>query len=367
MSLTLRVRARARRLDVDLHVGDGEVLALIGPNGAGKSSLIACLTGLLTPDAGRIALTRGDAGPGAAANELWFDAGVHRRPDQRRVGWLSQGGDLFEHLSALENVAFGARCRGVRASAARSEAMEWLERVGIPELASRRPAQLSGGEAQRVALARALASRPAVLAFDEPFSALDVDVAAGLRAGVRELIGDLPTLLVTHDLLDVISLASRVAVLDAGRVVEQGPAIDVMRTPRSAFAASLAGVNLIEGTIHDGRLVGDGITVAGIGAPDAGRAVAIFRPAAVAVHLDPPAGSARNVWPQQIERLEPLGDLIRVRSTDGLAADVTPSAVAELGLVAGRRVHFAVKASQVTLQPAQSPAVDGGGAPKRTP
>src|SRR4029077_1134579 len=143
-------------------------------------------------------------------------------------------------------VAFGPRSKGSSHKDAKAQAAKWLEAVDATEFADRRPVQLSGGQAQRIAIARALAADPALLLLDEPMAALDVAVAPALRQLLRKVLRETgrTALLVTHDLIDALSLADRVVVVDAGRIVEAGPTPTVLNQPRSPLAARLAGVNL---------------------------------------------------------------------------------------------------------------------------
>jgi molybdopterin-binding protein len=228
--------------------------------------------------------------------------------------------------------------------------------VGVAALERRRPGQLSGGQAQRVAVARALAADPEVLLLDEPMAALDVAVTPALRQTLRGVLADRTALLITHDVLDALLLADRVVVVEEGRIVEQGPTQQVLSAPRSAFAARLAGLDLVAGT-WDGRalVTPAGVVVTGLTEEPlrpGDQVAALFRPAAVSVFAEPPGGSPRNHLDVTVTDLEPLGDRIRVRGAHGdvhLAADVTPAAVAELGLAAGAAVTFAVKATEVTV------------------
>lgn len=348
MTLAFDAAIPERGFAVRLEVPGGQTLALLGPNGSGKSTLLAATAGLLRPRDARIALagrtlTETRAGRTAA----WVP------PHARGVGLLAQEPRLFPHLSALENVAFGPRSRGVGRRPAEAAALEWLARVDLAALAARRPRQLSGGQAQRVALARALAAEPALLLLDEPLAALDVDAAPAMRSTLRAVLAGRTAVIATHDVLDALLLADAVAVLDGGRLVEQGPTREVLTRPRSAFAARIAGLNLVTGTWEgDGVRAPEGFTVRGQaaeGEPPHGTAmVAVFRPAAVAVHREPPAGSPRNRIAVTVTALEPRGELIRVRG-GGLAADVTPTAVAELGLAPGTPALFVVKAAEVDV------------------
>ncbi|WP_395243889.1 sulfate/molybdate ABC transporter ATP-binding protein [Agromyces sp. MMS24-K17] len=383
---------RLARGDLELvarvQVRPGEVLALLGPNGAGKSTLLAALAGLLRPDAGVVrldgrVLTRvagsepgpvipGDA-PVAAA-----DPAVHVRPEHRRIGLLSQEPRLFPHLTAAANVAFGLRAGGMRRREASAAADEWLDRVGLAGLGGRRPAELSGGQRQRAAIARALAAGPALLLLDEPFASLDAEVAPAVRRLLREQLAESGTsaIVVSHDVLDAVVLADRTAVLERGRIVDEGPTAAVLQAPRSPFTAALAGVNLVAGVAADGgviagghRFVGSGVPEGGSGSgrdggdgaramtaggptvepvPDGAAAAAVFRPSAVLVStVRPDHTSARNVWPATVTDLEAVPGGIRLRTTaPDVLVDVSAAAVAELGLRPGSSVWLQVKAAE---------------------
>jgi molybdate transport system ATP-binding protein len=274
-------------------------------------------------------------------------------PHDRRTALLGQDALLFPHLTALENVAFGPRSRGASRRDSEATASRWLEEVGAADLGDRRPSELSGGQAQRVAVARALAAEPELVLLDEPFAALDVAVAPALRQTLRRVLEDRTAIVVTHDPLDALLVANRVVVLEHGRVVEDGPSANVLSRPRSAFAARLAGLDMLVGTWVDGHVRTDrGLLVQGLvdgEQPSRGEpAVAAFRPAAVAVYRQPPQGSPRNVFPVTITELEPLGDVVRVRAGD-LRADITVQSAAELDLMAGQDVTFTVKATEVAV------------------
>ncbi|GLZ45593.1 ABC transporter ATP-binding protein [Actinomycetospora sp. NBRC 106375] len=358
----LAARVTTRRggftLDVDLRVEPGEVVAVLGPNGSGKSTLLGTLAGLYAPEDARVTLGGRvllDSADGTAVP-------AHRR----RVGMLSQQALLFPHLSVRDNVAFGPRCAGRPRREAAAGARRRLDDVGVGELEDRRPAELSGGQAQRVAIARALATEPELLLLDEPFAALDIDAAPAVRSVLRRLVRDTgqTTLLVTHDVVDAVVLADRLVVLAEGRIVEQGPTAEVLARPRSAFAARIAGLDLVTGVAADGGLrTPDGGTVFGAASEpvdDGEPAVAVFAPTSVAVHREHPEGSPRNVLPVRLAALEPQGQVVRLRAAavpqgppwaDGLAADITPAAVAELGVEPGDDLWFAVKATEVSVHP----------------
>ncbi|MGN8245432.1 ABC transporter ATP-binding protein [Cellulomonas soli] len=207
----LAVRRPGLDLDLRLDVAAGEVVALVGPNGAGKSTALHALAGLIPLHAGRVVLGE------AVLEDL---PGLRVHPEHRHLGVVFQDHRLFAHLSAWENVAFARRARGEPAGQARHDAQEWLDRVGAADVARRRAARLSGGQAQRVALARALAGHPRALLLDEPFAALDAAGRDALRALVRRHVTEhgLPTVLVTHDAADADHLADRVVRLHEGRL-----------------------------------------------------------------------------------------------------------------------------------------------------
>lgn len=349
MSLELSATVTSRDVQADLAIASGETVALLGPNGAGKSTLLAVAAGLLRPEAGRVLL---DGRP-----VLDTTRGLDVAPHQRGVALLAQDPLLFPHLSVRENVAFGPRSKGSDRRAARAAADTWLARVGIGDLAERRPSEVSGGQAQRAAVARALAAEPRLLLLDEPLAALDVAVAPALRQVLRDVLAERTTLLVTHDPLDALLLADRVVVLESGRVVESGSTREVLARPRSAFAAQLAGLNMLTGTwAGDHVVLPGGARVHGLAVgphPSSGEpVVATFRPGSVAIYTGASTGSPRNSFAVIAGDLEPRGDLIRVRAQapwEGLCADVTVSAVADLDLVPGTSALFTVKATEVSV------------------
>ncbi|MGH9059056.1 MAG: ABC transporter ATP-binding protein, partial [Acidimicrobiales bacterium] len=174
MTLTADVALTLGALNLDVHLEITEaVVAVVGPNGAGKTTLLRALAGLIPLEEGHVAIDeRVVEDPGR---------GVRVAPEDRDVGVVFQDHLLFPHLTALENVAFGLRARGVARAQARQRAALWLERVGLGDVAARRPRQLSGGQAQRVALARTLVTEPAVLLLDEPLAAVDASARGELR------------------------------------------------------------------------------------------------------------------------------------------------------------------------------------------
>ncbi|KRE67515.1 molybdenum ABC transporter ATP-binding protein [Arthrobacter sp. Soil736] len=354
MTFRLEAAVEARGFDVSLSVGPAETVAIMGPNGAGKSTLLAVIAGLLHPDSGRAEVDGRVLFDRAGGRSAWT------APHQRGTALLAQEPLLFPHLTVLENVAFGPRSKGTPRRDAREAARRWLGAVDAGELAARRPAELSGGQAQRVAVARALAADPQLLLLDEPMAALDIHAAPLLRRLLKQVLAERRAIIITHDVLDALMLADRVIVLEDGKVTESGPTREVLQRPRSRFVAGLAGLNLVAGTLTErGVRTAAGQEFAGqhdsameAGAFIAGQAgVAVFPPSAVSVFLTEAHGSPRNSFPVAVTDLEPHGDQIRVRAGD-LSADITPAASADLGLSPGMTVFFVIKAGAVSVYPA---------------
>lgn len=334
MTLSVHGRVELDRftLHADVDAAPGEIVAIVGPNGSGKSTLLHTVAGLL-------ALSDGAASIGGTvvddpASGTWV------APHRRRVGFVFQDLRLFPHLNVVDNVAYGLRRQGVDRAAARRRATEWLERVGIPELARVRPSTLSGGQAQRVALARALVVEPAVLLLDEPMSALDADSRLAVRSELRRHLDGYEgvALVIAHDLLDVVGLAARVIVLERGHVAQDTTPTELRAHPRTAHAAALVGVNLIAAERRGGVVVVAGGTTIELPSrePD-GPVDIICTPRAVTLSpvIEPlPPGA----WTSTIVGLESVGDHARARLVEpvpvrsrvpmdalanGLALDVT--------------------------------------------
>jgi molybdate transport system ATP-binding protein len=346
MSLTFTARLAERRFALHLRMQPGETVAVLGPNGAGKSTLLNIHAGLLRPDAGRAELdgrSLFEVGPGRAR---WTP------PQARGISMLAQDADLFPHLSVRENVAFGPRSKGARTAKAHEVAEHWLGEVEALELAARKPAQLSGGQAQRVAIARALASDPKLLLLDEPLAALDIAVAPAIRRTLLRVLQDRTAIIVTHDILDALTLADRVIVLADGRIIEQGAARETLERPRTAFTAGLAALNLLTGVrTADGMVTDSGVRIVSTEETDAAlgaRVAAAIRPTAVRVCTEPSSTAGANRFVASILDLEPRGDIVRVRS-ELISADLHPAAVADAGLTTGMTVEYAFDADAVTI------------------
>ena len=351
MTLSAKVALQLGTLDleVDIDVGPGELVALLGPNGAGKSTVLRCVAGLTPIDAGRIAVDD------TVVDEPATDTFVE--PEDRPIGFVFQNYLLFETMTVLENVAYGLRARKTPKVEARRVAREWIDRVGLTEYADQRPRSLSGGQAQRAALARAMATNPRLLLLDEPLAALDAGTRSSVRRDLRRHLATFEgmRILVTHDPVDAYALADRVAILDAGRIVQVGTLAEVTAHPRSRYVADLVGVNLVTGVVINGVLTTD--TGAHVVIADAlpGLSFAVIRPHSISLAREPFAGSSvRNTWSGTIADIDRLGDRVRI-GIDGqlpLIAEITVAALEALDLRPGDDIHATVKATDIEVYPA---------------
>jgi len=337
-------------LDAAIEVAAGECLAIAGPSGAGKSTLLRVAAGLLRPDEGVV----------SCGEDVWLDTSRGRdiAPEQRGCGYVFQDYALFGHLRVWQNVAYGLR-RLPRATR-RERAQELLARFGIAQLAEARPRTLSGGERQRVALARALAPQPRALLLDEPLSALDARTRASASrelAGVLRATG-VPALLVTHDFTEAAVLGDRVAVIDGGRIVQQGSAGELAASPASAFVADFTGAVVLTGTAREGP---DGMTIVELDGGGIARSTdRRSGPVALSIHpwevaLEPAdaptGGSAQNRLPAEVVTVTEIGNRVRVGLTvpQPLVAEVTGAAVGGLHLAPGAHVMASWKATATRL------------------
>lgn len=363
-SVELVAKLPERSIDnARLEVRPGQFLTLIGPNGCGKSTLCLIIAGLLR--------TQGYL---KIADKTLDEPGWHGTfvsPGKRPVALLAQNPGIFTHMSVLDNVAFGPRCQGQGRRRARQRAWQELRAVGASHLAYRQGGELSGGQAARVALARALATSPQVLVLDEPMAALDVPSRSQMRALLRERAKAraITVVMVSHDLVDIASLSDAVAVMDAGKLITQGPNTEILSTPSTEFVASLTGASLLNGTLAGDEAtpllkLGKGLSLRLAQWPQANdgqspwqmgaKAVALINSDAIALYPQQPKGSPRNVIPVSVSSLDGDGAVVSLslRLADGqrLRTRLTAAAIAELGIQVGTSLFAVIKATAITLE-----------------
>ncbi len=242
---------------IDLSVAQGERLVLLGPSGCGKSTLLNLVAGMFAADGGEI-VCEGEVLDRA-------ESGIHQPMRRRGFAMVFQDFALWPHMTVFENVAFGLRVQGVAGAARRARVLEVLEMVRMEAFADRRPNRLSGGQKQRVAIARALAVRPRLLLLDEPLSALDARLREELKAELGRLLKDtgITSIYVTHDQSEAFALASRIALMNEGRIEQVGTPEAVYAEPSGTFPATFLGVsNIFEWSAADGAIrIGEGTPV----------------------------------------------------------------------------------------------------------
>jgi molybdate transport system ATP-binding protein len=320
------------------------VTVLFGPSGAGKSTILRCLAGLDKPQQGFIRL----------GSETWFDQGLFVPPQRRKVGMLFQDYALFPHLTARQNLEYGATP---------AEASRAAQLLRIEPLLQRKPGQLSGGERQRVALARALATKPRLLLLDEPLSALDAPAREELRLELRAVLlaAKVPALVVTHDRIEALALGDKLAVLAEGSIRQLGPVHEVFSAPRDLLVARVVGTENVAPARIVSREQGLVQVVAGearLSAIDPGGlsddVYACIRAEEVILERAPLAHtSARNELPATVVSLTSEGPLVRVVLDCGfrLVALVTRNSAYDLELAQGARVAALIKAPAIKLIP----------------
>ena len=274
--------------NLNLHIPDGELVALLGPSGSGKTSLLRIIAGLEVPDSGSVRFHGEDA--------------TQTDVRDRNVGFVFQHYALFGHMTIFENVAFGLRVRPKKTRPGQAEiqrkVMELLKLVQLDWIADRYPHQLSGGQRQRIALARALAVEPKVLLLDEPFGALDAKVRKELRRWLRRLHDEVhvTSVFVTHDQEEAMEVADRVVIMNHGRIEQQGTPDQVYDHPATPFVLQFLGdVNLFHGRIGH---------AAGQGAED----VSYVRPH----ELEVVAQAGPDTWPVTLNQTLTVGPNTRI-------------------------------------------------------
>jgi len=352
--LSVRIRKALREfpLEVAFDVNPSETLVIVGPSGCGKTTTLNVVAGLIRPDEGRITLgerTLWERGPGVRTSVL---------AEKRNVGYVFQDFALFPHLSVGENVAYGLRARRAPRREIGPRVEEALRLLGISHLKRHRPGSLSGGERQRVALARAIVCDSEILLLDEPLGSLDAQTRNRVRGDLQNVLQSLGriAIVVTHDFLDALTFGDRICVLDRGQMLQLGDRREILMRPRSRFVAELTGVNFYEGSAAPGaangltevRVGGTSVYVDSGQAP-AGETLLTFFPSDVVLTRERPSQPDSNVFRAEVRDVMHMGDKVRVylNGTLAMTAEVTASALEELGLAEGDTVFAAVPASVV--------------------
>jgi ABC-type sugar transport system ATPase subunit len=317
---------------VSLEIADGEFAVLVGPSGCGKTTLLRMVAGLETPTAGRIWIGADDV--------------TGLPPRDRDVAMVFQNYALYPHLAVRDNIGFGLRMHRMAPADIARKVRATAEMLEIGELLDRRPAQLSGGQRQRVALARAIVREPRVFLFDEPLSNLDAQVRAQTRVELVALHRRLGATMiyVTHDQVEAMTMAQRVAVLRDGRLEQVAPPLDLYRRPDTLFVAGFIGspkINRFEGRVEPVSGAAGGIFVGTVSspvrAPVLARATLAVRPEHL--HLSLPGASAAQADVEHVERLGAESHVL-LRFADGAGATARVSGSAEWDV--GAKVSVAV-------------------------
>ncbi len=326
---------------IDLEVEDGDYMMILGPTGAGKTVLLETIAGIYEPDRGKIYLDGEDI--------------TRISPRNRFLGMVYQDYMLFPHLTVEDNILFGLKARKVKKDKAVGRAMKLANMLSVSHLLHRRPDTLSGGEQQRVAIARALAVEPKVLLLDEPLSALDPETRASLRDELRRIREMTDTIMVhvTHSLDEAFLLGNRMAIMDAGRIVQIGDVGEVFKKPNSRFVADFVGITNIYRGISSRENGLFSIAVNGNRllsvAPVDGDVYTTIRPESIMLSLDPVRSSARNTLKGRIARILDEGRVVKVVVDVGIQmiAAITRYSFEDMELGVGKEVYLAFKATDV--------------------
>lgn len=341
---TLSFRAGAFSLeDVSFEVPADKTLVVLGPTGAGKTVLLELIAGLRKPRTGII------LSEGRDITDL--------PPEKRGIGLVYQDYMLFPHLNVFDNIAYGLRASGKRSGEVRAEVEEIAARVGVGELLRRRTKNLSGGEQQRIALARTLITKPRVLLLDEPFSAVDPNTKEGLMRELSEILSfyHVPVVYVTHDQLEAMEMADKIAVMNNGRIVQLDSPEVVFSAPKSKFVADFVGTrNIYQG---DARKDDAGTTVSLDGSEVysssdmQGKVHVTIRPEDIIISREISSSSARNQLRGKVIAVVEKGPLVLVTAHCGveLTAAITRQSFKHMGITIDDEVWMVFKASSVNL------------------
>jgi ABC-type Fe3+/spermidine/putrescine transport system ATPase subunit len=327
--------------NIDLTVNDNDYCVLLGPTGAGKTLLLEMVVGFQQPDAGKVFLN------GKNLTRL--------PPEKRLIGYVSQDCVLFPNMDVRGNVEFGLKVAGIGEGERRRRVDAVLESAGLKWLEKRRPATLSGGERQKVALARVLAVEPDLLMLDEPLSALDADAAKELKKELKRIHKAGKTVVhVTHNQVEAFSLATQLAIMRAGEVVQAGSAREVFAEPRGEFVARFLGYeNVFHGKAKEGSLVEvDGVVLETAAKPEKSQGMVAVRPEDIQISPSPvPKTAGLNVFEAAVSDWTDQGPVVAVTCAAGLplTAFVIKSIFLEMNLQEGQRVWLSFKAEAAKI------------------
>ena len=287
--------------NIDIAIGDAEFFSLLGPSGCGKTTTLRMVAGLEFPTEGSIKI-------------FGEEMGI-RPPNKRPINTVFQSYALFPHMTVEQNIAFGLEMRKVGKKETAERVGEAIERVRLDGMEQRKPKQLSGGQQQRVALARALVNRPKVLLLDEPLGALDLKLRQAMQLELKEIQEDvgITFVYVTHDQQEALTMSDRIAVMDAGSILQVGSAEEIYEHPVNRFVAGFIGeTNFLDGVVvGTGEVrISDGTVVTARTHSPAGTAVTLtLRPERLQLHArDDELSAGRNRIPGTVKRCLYYGD-----------------------------------------------------------
>lgn len=329
--------------DISFSVEKGEYFVLLGPSGVGKTVLLETITGLISPDQGEIILDGEDV--------------TEKKIQKRRMGLVYQNQALFPHLTVYQNVAYGLRCNGTSRGGARKRVHELADDLGIADLLDRSPGTLSVGESQRVALARTLAPEPLCLLLDEPISSLDIPSRSEIRSLLRGFNRAGQTILhVTHDYEEAVSLASRIAIMEEGRIVQVDVPEEIFRHPKSEFIARFIGIrNFFRGelkrsgetTSEVARFESNGVSFSILTEKSDGAGFLMVRSQDVVLSNMPSKTSALNVFVGTVTDIAPARIGVEVTVDIGVAVSalITKASLESLEIECGKQLWVSFKAT----------------------
>ena len=329
---------------INLEIRDGEFLILVGPSGCGKTTTLNMISGLVEPTGGDIFI--GDR------------VVTHTEAGERGLGMVFQDLALFPHMTVFDNIAFGLRVKNIAAEEIRRRVHDAAEAMHIDVLLDKRPGECSGGEAQRVALARTIVTNPSVYLMDEPLSSLDAKLRVDMRTELKHLHEQLggTFVYVTHDQAEAMTMADRIAVMNAGRIEQVGGPLEIYRRPVSHFVAGFFGMptmNFLDGTVAAANgapeFRGTGLVTALDASVDAGLAghevvLGVRSEHVLVVDADRP-----GTTPATVSLIEPLGDATLLFFEHGGARRMVAKVDPDLPASVGDAIHVALDTANVHL------------------